>query len=211
MEDNLSNNMTIMEKLADNIAMKINKVIQKDGIELQKVKLGIEIFLINISKFMLILLVSIKFHLVIETTIITIVLGVIRSKAFGLHAKNSIVCTITSLMLYVIGGYVSNLLQPSKYIIFCIFVIINICLYMYAPADTEYHPLIGQALRRELKVKAVITGVILMILALISPNYVLTNLITLASVFEVLSILPITYKVMNRRYNNYEQYEKSII
>lgn len=211
MEENLSNNMTIMEKLADNIAMKINKVIQKDGIELQKVKLGIEIFLINISKFVLILLVSIKFHLVIETTIITIVLGAIRSKAFGLHAKNSIACTITSLLLYVIGGYVSNLLQPNRYIIFCIFIVINIALYMYAPADTEYHPLIGQALRRELKVKAVITGVVLMILALVSPGYVLTNLITLASIFEVLSILPITYKVMNRRYNNYEQYEKSII
>ncbi|GKU26563.1 accessory gene regulator B family protein [Clostridium folliculivorans] len=211
MEENLPNNMTILEKLAHNIAMKINKVIQKDGIELQKVKLGIEIFLINISKFILILLISIKLHLVIETTIITIALGAIRSKAFGLHAKNSIVCTITSLMLYVIGGYASNLIQPTKYIIFCIFIIINIALYMYAPADTEYHPLMGQTLRQSLKKKAVITGMILMTLALISTNYVITNLITLASIFEVLSILPITYKVLNRRYNNYEQYEKSNI
>ncbi|MBK1809913.1 accessory gene regulator B family protein [Clostridium sp. YIM B02505] len=200
--------MTIMEKLADNIAMKINKVIQKDGIELQKVKLGIEILLINISKFILILLISIKLHLVIETTIITIVLWVIRSKAFGLHAKNSIICTITSLMLFVTGGYVSNLMEFNKYLIFCIFIIINIALYMYAPADTEYHPLIGQALRQSLKKRSVITGVILMIIALVSPNYVITNLITLASIFEVLSILPLTYKVLNRRYNNYEQYEK---
>jgi accessory gene regulator B len=207
MEGNISNDMTIIEKLADNIAMKINKVIQKDGIELKKVKLGIEIFLINISKFILIFLISIKLHLVIETTIITIVLGVIRSKAFGLHAKNSIVCTITSLMLYVIGGYVSNLMEFNRYLIFCIFIIINIALYMYAPSDTEYHPLIGQALRQSLKKKAVITGVILMMLALMSTNYVITNLITLASIFEVLSILPITYKVLNRRYNNYEQYE----
>ncbi|GFP74619.1 accessory gene regulator B family protein [Clostridium fungisolvens] len=211
MEEKLSNDMTIMEKLADNIAMKINKVIQKDGIELQKVKLGIEILLINISKFILILLVSIKLHLVIQTTIITIVLGAIRSKAFGLHAKSSIVCTITSLMLYVIGGYVSNLAQPNKFVIFCIFIAINIALYIYAPADTEYHPLIGQALRRNLKKKAVITGAILMMLALMSTNYVITNLITLASIFEVLSILPISYKVLNRRYNNYEQYEESII
>ncbi|GFZ32187.1 putative AgrB-like protein [Clostridium zeae] len=211
MEEKLSNDMTIMEKLADKIAMKINKVIQKDGIELQKVKLGIEILLINISKFILIFLISVKLHLVIETTIITIVLGAIRSKAFGLHAKNSIVCTITSLMLYVIGGYMSNLVQVNRYIIFCIFIIINIALYMYAPADTEYHPLIGQALRKSLKKKAVITGVILMMLALMSTNYIVTNLITLASIFEVLSILPITYKVLNRRYNNYEQYEESII
>lgn len=210
MEENLSHKMNPMEKLADIITLRVNKVIQKDGIELQKIRLGIEIFLINISKFIIIFLISIKLNLIFETTIMTIVLGLVRSKAFGLHAKNSLVCTITSLTLYLAGGYVSKIAIIDKYIIVMVFLFIIAALYMYAPADTEYHPLIGQALRNDLKKKAVITGVILMIIALISPYSVITNLITLASFYEVLSILPITYKIFDRRYNNYEQYEKSI-
>jgi accessory gene regulator B len=38
-----------MEKIAESIVLKLNKHLNKEGLELQKMKLGIEILLINVS------------------------------------------------------------------------------------------------------------------------------------------------------------------
>lgn len=199
-----------MEKLAEIIILKINKVTNKEGLELQKMKLGMEILLINISKFLIVFFVAFKLNLIIEAFIIMIVFGTLRSNAFGLHSISSIACTVTTLLLFVGGGYLSHYFILSRYIVFLIFAVINILLYQYAPADTEHHPLLGQGFRNSLRNKAVIIGVILMVIALIVPSETIRNLITLASFAEVISILPITYKILNRGYRNYEHYERTI-
>ncbi|WP_238882233.1 accessory gene regulator B family protein [Clostridium sp. YIM B02551] len=211
MESGAKRNMNVMERLAEIIILRINKVTNKEGLELQKMKLGMEILLINISKFLIVFFVAFETNLIIEAFIIMIVFAALRSNAFGIHSKSSIVCTITTLLLFVGGGYLSHIFLLSRYIVFLIFMIINVLLYQYAPADTEYHPLLGQAFRKSLRNKAVIIGVTLMVIALIVPSEPIRNLITLASCAEVVSILPITYKVLNRRYRNYEGYEKATI
>ncbi|MDD7795016.1 accessory gene regulator B family protein [Clostridium sp. 'White wine YQ'] len=211
METGAKRHMSIMERLAEIIILRINKVTNKEGLELQKMKLGMEILLINISKFLIVFFVAFKINLIIEAFIIMIVFAALRSNAFGIHSKSSIACTITTLLLFVGGGYLSHYFLLSRYIVFLIFMIINVLLYQYAPADTEYHPLLGQAFRKSLRNKAVIIGVTLMVIALIVPSETIRNLITLASCAEVISILPITYKVLNRRYRNYEGYEKATI
>lgn len=211
MEYKIKNQVSLMERLAEVITNKINCHLNKDGIELQKMKLGLAILLINISKFIVIFIIAAIFNLLKEALLMTIVFASIRRNAFGLHAKNSFVCTLTSTIIFVFGSYLSYHLRFNNYTVFIIFAVINILLYKYAPADTENHPLLGKNLRKKRRKEAVITGLILMILALLIPNNVIKTLMSLAAGSAVMIILPITYKLLKRSYRNYERYEREFI
>ena len=211
MKNKSKNEISIMERLSEIITLKINRYLNKEGLELQKMKLGFEILLINISKFFIIFLIATKFNLLKESLLMTFVFASVRRSAFGLHAKSSIICTLTCITLFVFGAHLSYYLNFTNYIVISIFTLVNILLYKYAPGDTEYHPLLGEKLRYKLKKDSVITGIVWMVLALIVPNSVIKTLITLSTVFEVITILPITYKILNRGYRNYEKYERELI
>lgn len=203
--------VSLMEILAEVITNKINFYLHKEGLELQKMKLGLEILLINISKFIIIFVIAARFNLLKESILMVLVFASIRRNAFGLHAKNSIVCTLVSLGIFVLGSYLSYYLKFNNFTVFAVFTIVNILLYKYAPADTENHPLIGANLRKKRKKEAVITGLVLMIIALLFPNTIIKTLISLSAVSAVIVILPITYSLLKRSYRNYEQYERELI
>lgn len=196
-----------MEKLSESIVLKLNRHLNKEGLELQKMKLGIEILLINISKLIIIMLVSIYFSLLKQTVFMLIVFAIMRRNAFGLHAKNSVVCIIMSLIMFVFGAYLSSFIELNNYVVFIVFIIMSFLFYKYAPADTEKHPLLGPKLRNKLKRNSVISCILLMIIVLLIHNSEIKTLNIFAVSFEVISILPITYKILKRSWKNYEKYE----
>ncbi|MDP4145187.1 MAG: accessory gene regulator B family protein [Bacillota bacterium] len=205
------NKKSIVERLSEIITLKVNKRLNKEGLELQKMKLGFEILLINISKFIVIFAVAAVFNLLLEVSIMTLTFALIRKNAFGLHSKSSIVCTISSVIMFVLGSYLSSYIKLNNYAVLVTFLMTNLLLYKYSPGDTESHPLLGEKLRNKLKRDSVLTGIFLMLIALIIPNGTIKTLISLAVAYEVISILPITYKILKRGYKNYEKYERAII
>lgn len=196
-----------MEKIAESIVLKLNTHLNKEGLELQKMKLGIEILVINISKLIIIMSASIYFNLIKQTVFMIIIFAIMRRNAFGLHAKNSVVCTIMSLTMFVFGAYLSSFIELNNYVVFIAFVIMSFLFYKYAPADTEKHPLLGKKLRNKLRRNSVISCILLMIIILLIHNIEIKTLSILAVSFEVISILPITYKILKRGCRNYEKYE----
>lgn len=201
---------SLTERLAEGITSKFNRQLNKEGLELVKMKLGLEILLINITKFLIVFITAAQLNLLKEALFMSLVFASVRRTAFGLHAKNSIVCTIVSLAMFVAGPYVCQYIKLDNYTVFGIFTGMNLILYKYAPADTESHPILGKKLRKKLRKETVLTGTLLMLIALIIPSQQVKALITLAVAFEVISILPIIYKLLNRRYKNYEKYERRI-
>ncbi|AQR92657.1 accessory gene regulator protein B [Clostridium saccharobutylicum] len=203
--------ISLMEKIAEIITNNINSYLHKEGLELQKMKLGLEILLINISKFIVIFTVAAGFNLLKESIFMSLIFASIRRNAFGLHAKNSLICTLVSLSIFVLGSYLSYYLKFNNFTVFIIFTIVNILLYKYAPADTENHPLIGANLRKKRKKEAITIGIVLMIIALLIPSNVIKTLMSLSAISAVIVILPITYSLMKRGYRNYEKYEREFI
>lgn len=201
---------SLAEELAEQITIKFNRQLNKNGLELIKMKLGLEILLINLTKFAIVFIIAAAVNLFKEALLMTLVFGSVRRNAFGLHAKNSIVCTLTTTAMLVGGPYVSYYIKTNNYIIFGIFLMLNFILYKYAPADTENHPILGEKLRRKLRKETVLTGTFLMFIALIVQSQAIKVMITLAVSFEVITILPITYKILNRGYKNYDKYERAI-
>jgi accessory gene regulator B len=61
--------------------------------------------------------VSMYFNLLKETAFMIIIFAIMRRNAFGFHAKDSIVCTIISLMMFVCGAYLGCFIELNNYIV----------------------------------------------------------------------------------------------
>ncbi len=199
----------LTEKLANAVTVKLNRHLKKEGLELMKMKLGVEIIFINVTKFLIVFTAAALFGLLKEALFMSLIFGSVRKSAFGLHAKNSIVCTLVTFLMFVGGSYISHSIKLNNYLILLIFTVLNILLFKYAPADTENHPILGRKLRKKLRKEAVTVGILLMCLAMIVSNQLIKSLIVLSVGYEVISILPITYKILNRGYKNYEKLERA--
>ncbi|OPX45183.1 accessory protein regulator protein B [Ruminiclostridium hungatei] len=210
MLNKLSKQMNLVEKLTDFLVTRLNSHFKKEGLELVKMRLGMEILLINITKFIVVFSAAAGLNLFREALFICLVFGSIRKTAFGLHAKSSLVCTVSTFSMFVGGGYISHSIKLNNCMVFAAFLVMNILLYIYAPADTENHPLPQRQLREKLRKRTVATGIFLMILALLVPSQLIKSMMTLAVGFGTIKILPITYKIFNRGYRNYEKYHRAI-
>ena len=123
--------------------------------------------------------------------------NIIRTFAFGIHATKSIYCLITSLMLFIGGVYVVKYMSLNIYVKAIISIILLICIYKYAPADTYKRPLINERKRKKYKVISTILGIAYVILIIIFNNYIISNYLLIGMLETVIMIHPIVYKIFN--------------
>lgn len=179
-----------------------------DNDTLDRVKYGLEIIYIIVTKVSIILLISIALGLFKETLLFTLFITPIRTFAYGMHAKKSWHCYAFSIIFFMLIPYVFininfNLIQK---LIFSLFAFIS--MLVYAPADTHKRPLVNKQHRKKLKVLSLlITSIYIIIIFNIKNNYI-TNLLIDALITESLLINPFIYKLLNMPYNNYKAYNK---
>lgn len=178
-----------------------------DSIEKQKLILGIEIFIINVSKLIIVYLFSFAIDCLWKTLAIHFSFVITKRFSFGLHAKNSTVCTLCSLGIFVALPNITCYLTFNNSIVTIIFLFILSAHVMYAPADTAARPLLGIKNRQKLKRKSVLCVVALMMLTLLVKDEYIKTLFTLGAVCQTINILPITYKILKRSDRNYAIYE----
>ena len=185
--------------------VKQNNTYTKD--QLDEIKYGIESIYFLVSKFVVVLGLSIVLGIFKETIMLLAVYNFLRAFAFGIHASKSIYCWITSIIFF-IG---TPLL--CKYFIFpnLFFIIASIicftCIMLFAPADTEKRPLINAKKRRIYKILSISLAIIYIILIFIIDNGILKNTLMFALILQTTLILPITYKLFKLPYNNYLNYK----
>ncbi|WP_088815992.1 MULTISPECIES: accessory gene regulator B family protein [Listeria] len=197
--------ITLTEKLADKLISK--ERFQNDEETYLKVKYGVEVILINIFKISFVYILALLIGVFWETLITHLAFIVLRRYSFGLHAIKSWNCTITSLLMFVLGPFVFQSVQSNNIAVIVVFAFVLINMFHYAPSDTESLPLIGSGERKILKRKAMVCTLVLFLITLLVPFAEMKTLIMLGSVYQVISIHPLMYKLLNRRYKNYESYE----
>lgn len=175
-------------------------------LEKVKIKLGIEILYHNIIKVVLLLTAAACLGITKEIIILTIVFSFLRRYAFGLHAETGLGCTISTLIIFPAGVYASRLISLDNYwLIICYMLLIPLA-YKYAPSDTEAHPLLDKDLRKSLRNKSVLVCALYCAVSFLTPVQPFRTLILVGVIFEIVSLHPFTYKIMKRRYKNYEKY-----
>lgn len=112
-------------------------------LEKKKVRYGIYILYVNVTKIGGLLLVAYFLDIFSEVLIIWILFGVLRSSAFGIHSSKSINCTIATFSIFLGGAFISMQFPLKESILYVIYILSFIGLLLYAPADTKARPLIG--------------------------------------------------------------------
>ena len=180
-----------------------------DSLTKDKILYGLEIIYIFITKLSVILISALIFGLFKEMLIFTLLLNGLRTFAYGVHAKKSWHCYISSLVVFILMPYIFininiNLIQK---IIISILSLIS--MYVYAPADTETRPIVNMNQRKKLKLYSFLVCTIYIILSFIIKNEMIINLILLSMITESFIINPFIYKIFNLPYNNYKEYLKN--
>ena len=192
------------DKIAEKLIQNKCKNSEVTELEKKKVRYGVYIFYVNITKIAMLLLVAFLLDVLYPVMLIWLFFALLRKTAFGIHSSNSLICTLVSLTTFVGGAFISKNVILTDIIIYSIYIICFIAMFIYAPADTEARPLVGKKFRKRLKIETLITFIIISASVIYINIYLLKIIFAIAAIAETVSILPITYKVCKRRYRNYD-------
>lgn len=196
------------EVIINNIMLNIKN--NKDYTEqkLNEIKYGLEALYLTTTKITVIYIIAIILNSYKELTLIFLLYGTLRLTGFGIHAKSSKECWISSLLIFVPIPYLLKFIFIPKYINIILSIIGTILLLIYSPADTEKRPLIHKKKRITYKIITTIIGTIYTILNIVINNNILSNIITFSILLEAIIVLPISYKLFGLKYNNYLNYKE---
>ena len=174
--------------------------------KLLEIRYGLEGLYLTITKLIVVFMVAIILGIVKEMVIIMLLYNGLRLFGFGIHATKSWMCLVSSLITFICIPYLAiNLVIPISIKILLLSVCVS-CFFLYAPADTEKHPIIKKKRRQRLKIAASIICVIYSFFCLYINNDFMSNAFLFALLIETSLIIPITYKIFKLPYNNYKTY-----
>lgn len=178
--------------------------------ELEVIAYGLEGLYLTFTKMVVIFSIAFILGILKGVILLLVTYNIIRSQAFGIHASKSIYCLISSIILFIGGTLLCKyLVLPFGILIVCS-IICNICLFLYAPADTYKRPLVNSKKRKRFKFISFLLGLIYTILIIVFRNYFIANYLLIGMIEAVLMILPITYKIFDLPYDNYKNYNYGV-
>ena len=198
-----------MKKLIINKCMELVTTYNKDlsQRDIDKIKYGLEGLYLTITKLIFIIIVSIILGIWKETLLLILIFNGIRLTAFGVHAKRSIDCLISSTLFFILFPIICIKLTIPLIVKVILFIPLTVLIGIFAPADTEKRPLINKKKRKIYKMLSIMISIIYMTIAIVIKNNTLSNCFIFAIVIQIIIMLPITYKIFGVSYNNYKTYE----
>ena len=194
--------------ILNSIIRNIKKYYSYDEIKIKEIRYGLESLYVSITKIIVIFIISYFINTVSDLLLLFLTFGILRITGFGVHAKKSIHCWLTSIPLFVIVPYIIKNIYINDWLITLLSVISIILLAIYAPADTEKRPLINSKKRIVYKVLTIIISIIYYIIIIHSQKNYINKLLFFSILIESILVLPITYKLLGVKYKNYMNYKK---
>ena len=198
-----------MKKLIINKCMELVTTYNKDlsQRDIDKIKYGLEGLYLTITKLIFIIIISIILGIWKETLLLILIFNGIRLTAFGVHAKRSIDCLISSTLFFILFPIICIKLTIPLIVKVILFIPLTVLIGIFAPADTEKRPLINKKKRKIYKMLSIMISIIYMTIAIVIKDNTLSNCFIFAIVIQIIIMLPITYKLFGVSYNNYKTYE----
>lgn len=197
-----------MKKFIMNHAMHVVKenYPNYDQDKLDEIRYGIEGIYLSLTKTIVILFAAFILGIFKEAIIVLIVFNFLRMFAFGIHAKESWQCWISSSILFIGIPYLCIYAQLDNIIHYIVIALAVLTYILYAPADTVKRPLIKKHRREKFKVLTLLVSIIYIIIFINTNNLFIRNVITSTMLLEAVLIHPFTYRVFKLPYKNYERY-----
>ena len=191
------------ELVVNGIMNNITKYYDYDNTKISEIKYGIESLYLTITKTIIIFIISFILNITKELMLLFVFYSLIRLTGFGVHAKKSWHCWVTSLITFVLIPLLIKYVTLNKEFIIISYTIFTLLLLEYAPADTEKRPLINKKRRIIYKVLTILLVISYLIYSLIQKdNITIINTLYFSILLETLLVLPCTYKLFGVKYNN---------
>ncbi|MEI3529468.1 MAG: accessory gene regulator B family protein [Bacilli bacterium] len=177
-----------------------------DNEQLEIIQYGLESIYITITKSIIIFFIAFLMGIVKELFIFMLFYNLIRMPAFGLHATKSSYCLISSTIIFIGSTILAKVIVIPIYIKVILTVIIILCIYNWAPADTHKRPIVNKKRREIYKTLATIIAITFSFTSILITNQFLANCLIISLLVECFMISPHVYKLFKLPYNNYKNY-----
>ena len=186
-----------------------SKFPEYDDNKLDEIEYGLEAIYIVLTKTIVIFALAIILNIFKEVFFTLLFYNLLRTTAFGMHAKKSSHCYILSCVFFLGGGFICKYIDINLYFKLIAGIIAFIFLILYAPADTYNRPLINRKKRIIYKTITIINGLIYFISMTNFSKHIISDYLFLGLLEASLMIHPLTYRVFQLPYNNYKNYNAS--
>ncbi len=174
--------------------------------DLEIIQYGIHGLYLSLTKIVVLIIISIILGQLKAFFIFSMLFGILRTNSFGIHAKKSWMCWITTIPIFVLLPFLAQHLIIPVYIKAILGIILILHVYRYSPADTEKRPIISPKIRKKHKVLATIVATIYIITSFLVDSQIVANSLLFSLILINIFISPFTYKLFNLPYNNYLKY-----
>lgn len=173
--------------------------------EVEKLKYGLEGIYLTYTKMIVILALAIILNMLKEVIAILIFFNIIRYFGFGVHAKKSSECLVSSILCFILLPYILLNLNITKEAMIIISIICMIDLVLFAPADTIKRPFKNKKKRIIRKLLTIVVAILYVSTALLIQNVMISKILIISIIIEAIIVNPITYKLLNQPFNNYKK------
>lgn len=171
--------------------------------KLAEIKYGLASLYSTITKTIVIFSISYMLGTLKSLLTLMVLYSILRLTGFGVHAKKSWHCWVSSLLIFLLLPYLCENLVIDYRAKVALGIMSVALLGFYAPADTEKRPLINSKRRLTYKIISVLLGLWYIVMIFLIKDNTLNNCILFALIQETLVVLPITYKLFGVKYKNY--------
>lgn len=203
----------MIDKFCRYLVKKIrNKMPEIDDEKAEVIFYGIQLIVGEVPKFFLMFGLGILLGLWWQTLLAFFLILPYKICSGGFHLKTHLGCFLCTNIVYCGNAFVSTVWNLEneilRYITVVLVWIIGIIMVsMYAPADTENVPILTKKERKTKKILSYIFLSINMIIAIVIPNKIISNIIIIGTFIQTISITRIAYKLTKNKYG-YEEYLK---
>ena len=170
--------------------------------DISKIKYGLEGIFLTLTKVVIIFLIAFFSKTLVLVILTLIFFNILRFFAFGLHAKKSWQCLISSIILFNILPLVLTKFMINNTLIIIISLFSITSFLLFAPSDTEKRPLTNKRKNLYRKIASIITGILFTIMIFLFDSLKVPLLCSL--LIESIMINPLSYIIMGVPFNNYK-------
>lgn len=187
------------EVLIRNLILMIQNNHTYTDLELEKIRYGLEGIYLTITKLIAIFALAFILGIIKETTLLLLAFNIIRYFGFGVHAKTSMQCLISSIILFILLPFTLYKIKFNLIIEVIIFVLCFINLLLFAPSDSKERRFSS---RKKYFIRKAITLIIASIYILLYYYLDNFNIIFMISlIIQSIVVNPLMYKIMGIKYN----------
>lgn len=205
----------MIDKFCEYLTGKIrDKMPEVDDEQAEIIMYGIQLIVGEVPKVFSVFIIGAILGLWWQTLVAFWILLPYKYSSGGFHLKSHMGCFIATNLIYCGNSYISTIIQLNIYTKIAL-ILINlivgiIMVSIYAPADTENLPILTKKERRTKKILSYIFLIANMLIALVIPNKIVSNILIFGTLVQTFCITNLAYKITKNEYGYKNYIQKTI-